>query len=63
LQTDARFNTFSLAASQLKGHLEFLLPKQPRKGQVRGAHKAMPYAELPAFIVELRLRRADGCGR
>lgn len=43
-----------------KGHLEHLLPK-PRKVQPQGHHKAMPYPDLPAFMVKLRER--DGIAR
>jgi integrase len=39
-----------------RGHLENLLPKQPRLS--RGHHAAMPYREVPAFIAELRHRPA-----
>jgi integrase len=34
-----------------KGHLDHLLPKRQRL--VKGHHKAMPYADLPAFWVKL----------
>jgi integrase len=37
-----------------KGHLELLLSK-PQK-LTRGHHKALPYAEIPAFMLELRDR-------
>jgi hypothetical protein len=36
-----------------KGHLENLLPKKTKVARVEH-HAAMPYAELPAFMVELR---------
>jgi len=39
-----------------RGHIAQILPS--RKRLKRGHHKAMPYAALPAFIVELRKRRA-----
>ena len=39
-----------------RGHLENLLPKQSKLS--RGHHAAMPYAEVPAFITELRKRDA-----
>lgn len=39
-----------------KGHLAHLLPK-PRKLS-RGHHPALPFAETPAFMAELRLRDA-----
>jgi integrase len=40
-----------------RGHLENLLPKRSRVRRV-AHHAALPYAELPAFMVELR--RAEG---
>ncbi|WP_127089050.1 tyrosine-type recombinase/integrase [Aquabacter cavernae] len=39
-----------------RGHLDALLPS--RKKLQRGHHPAMPYAEVPAFIQELRERSA-----
>jgi integrase len=39
-----------------RGHLENLLPKQSKLS--RGHHAAMPYAEVPGFITELRNREA-----
>jgi integrase len=39
-----------------RGHLENLLPKQSRLS--RGHHAAIPYKELPAFVVGLREREA-----
>jgi integrase len=42
-----------------KGHLENLLPKKAKVRQVEH-HAALPYAELPAFIAELR--RQEGIG-
>lgn len=39
-----------------RGHLSNLLPK--RKKLARGHHAAMPYAQVPAFVVELRKRAA-----
>jgi integrase len=39
-----------------RGHLENLLPKQSKLS--RGHHAAMPYADVPAFIDELRKREA-----
>lgn len=41
-----------------RGHIEQLLP--PRKRLARGHHKALPYADLPAFVAELRTRQAMG---
>jgi integrase len=38
-----------------RGNLEHLLPKKSRVHRV-AHHKAMPYAELPAFLVALRAR-------
>ena len=42
-----------------KGHLENLLPKKSRVRQVEH-HAALPYAEVAAFVAELR--RQDGVG-
>jgi integrase len=39
-----------------RGHLENLLPKQSKLS--RGHHAAMPYANVPAFVAELRDREA-----
>ncbi|HSH93183.1 MAG TPA: integrase arm-type DNA-binding domain-containing protein [Roseimicrobium sp.] len=39
-----------------RGHLDSLLPR--RKKLQRGHHAAMPYSDVPAFIVELRKREA-----
>jgi integrase len=39
-----------------KGHLDKLLPKAGKL--TRGHHAAMPYADVPAFIAELRQREA-----
>ncbi len=39
-----------------RGHLSHLLPK--RQKLTRGHHAAMPYAEVPAFLVTLREREA-----
>jgi integrase len=39
-----------------RGHLDHLLPKRQRL--TRGHHAAMPYEEVPEFIVELRGREA-----
>lgn len=38
-----------------RGHLEILLPKRRKKGDVRH-HPAMPYAEVGAFVQSLKLR-------
>src|SRR5690606_16575923 len=35
-----------------RGHLDHLLPR--RNGLVRGHHAAMPFAELPSFMSEVR---------
>ncbi len=40
-----------------RGHLEALLPARSRVRSVRH-HTALPYAELPAFVTELRKRDA-----
>jgi integrase len=43
-----------------RGHLELLLPK---RSATNGRHfDAMPYAELPAFVAELRQLRGTGTG-
>jgi integrase len=42
-----------------KGHLENLLPKKTKVARVEH-HAALPYADLPAFMTELR--RQDGVG-
>lgn len=42
--------------ARLRGHLDFLLPKQP--GMVRGHHAALPYKDAPQFMEALRQRRA-----
>lgn len=39
-----------------RGHLDHLLPRRQKLS--RGHHRAMPYAELPAFMVKLREREA-----
>lgn len=39
-----------------RGHLDHLLPK--RQKLTRGHHAAMPFSEVPSFIVELRKREA-----
>ena len=39
-----------------RGHLDKLLPKRGKL--TRGHHAAMPYAEVPAFVAELRERSA-----
>ena len=39
-----------------RGHLDQLLPKRQRL--TRGHHAAMPYAEAPAFMVDLQKRQA-----
>jgi integrase len=41
-------------------NLKFLLGKQPRKGKVRGSHPAMKYADVPAFMAELRAKDTVG---
>jgi integrase len=38
-----------------KGHLEAILPKQSKVKKVKN-HPALPYAELPAFMIDLRAR-------
>jgi integrase len=39
-----------------RGHLDILLPRQPR--EVRGHHAALPFADAPAFMTKLRARPA-----
>lgn len=39
-----------------RGHLDHLLPKQPKL--TRGHHAALPYADMPAFMAELRQRES-----
>jgi integrase len=36
--------------------LKHLLPRQPAAGTIRGGHKSLPYAELPAFWAQLVAR-------
>jgi integrase len=40
-------------------NLKHLLPKPPRKGSVRGKHKALPYNEMPVFMADLRTLTAQ----
>jgi len=40
-----------------RGHLDHLLPARPRLA--RGHHAAMPFAEVPGFIVKLRQRKSS----
>ncbi len=42
--------------ARLKGHLDFLLPKQP--SLTRGHHAALPYRDAPDFMKSLRERSA-----
>jgi len=42
--------------AQLRGHLDVLLPKQPKLS--RGHHAALPFAQAPAFMAQLRGRPA-----
>lgn len=42
--------------ARLRGHLDHALPKRPKASQ--GHHAALPYPELPAFMVDLREREA-----
>ena len=41
-----------------RGHLDKLLPKRGKL--TRGHHAAMPYADVPAFLAELRQASGDG---
>lgn len=41
-----------------RGHLALLMPAQPQL--VRGHHKAMPWADAPAFMAELRTKGLGG---
>jgi integrase len=36
-----------------KDNLKHLLPKQPKKGSIRGLHKSLPYDEMAGFMREL----------
>jgi integrase len=38
-----------------RGHLDALLPKRPKL--TRGHHKALPFADVPAFVAKLRERQ------
>ena len=42
-----------------RGHLDKLLPARAKVRQVEH-HAALPYAELPAFLIELRTREGAG---
>jgi integrase len=42
--------------ARLKGHLDFLLAKQPKL--IRGHHAALPYQDLPIFMAALATRPA-----
>lgn len=42
--------------ARLVGHLDQLLPRQPKSN---GHHSALPYADLPAFMVELSNRKGS----
>lgn len=42
--------------ARLRGHLDLLLPRQPKKGQKHYA--ALPFADLPEFMVKLSQRPA-----
>ncbi|WP_419826160.1 tyrosine-type recombinase/integrase [Sphingomonas sp.] len=46
----------SMNPAALRGHLAVLLPRQG--GMVRGHHKALHFADVPVFMVELRERTA-----
>lgn len=37
-----------------RDNLKHLMAKPPKKGSARGKHKALPYAEMPQFMTELR---------
>lgn len=43
--------------AQWKGHLQLLLPKQPKFA--RGHHKALAWKQAPSFMAELRQRSAE----
>lgn len=51
----ARGTRFGANPARLKGHLDKLLPKSERL--TRGHHPAMPYPDVPAFMVELAERK------
>lgn len=44
--------------ARLKGHLDNVLPKRSEVRTVEG-HAAMPYADIAAFMVELKERKGD----
>lgn len=46
----------SFNPATLRGHLDILLPRQPR--EKRGHHAALPFAQAPAFMARLRQRPA-----
>lgn len=46
----------ALNPAAIRGHLALLLPRQG--GMIRGHHKALPYADMPAFMIKLRERDA-----
>jgi integrase len=53
-------NRNEINPAQWDDNLKFLLSKQPRKGKVRGSHPAMKYADVPAFMGELRAKETIG---
>lgn len=40
-------------------NLKHLLPKQPKKGSIRGKHKSVSYGEMPDFMAQLRTLTAQ----
>jgi integrase len=50
----ARGMRFGENPARWRGHLEALLPKRPKL--TRGHHKALPFADMPKFMTELRKR-------
>jgi integrase len=40
--------------------VKHFMPKQPRKGKVRGSHPAMDYIDVPAFMAKLRQKETFG---
>jgi hypothetical protein len=61
-RADGHIPTEQPNPARLKGHLEFKLPKGAAAAR-RTHFAAMPYAEVPAFVVELRGLRQDTDGR
>jgi integrase len=52
----ARGNRQGENPARWRGHIEQILPKRTKLS--RGHHKAMPYADIPAFVAALHMREA-----